>query len=74
LCPRLGLVNDYIVERDFIKAIDIGVKWLRTHGFSPECARCGVPRERAHEVLATLVNRDRGINLIVKAPVITKNH
>jgi len=43
---RLGLVDGCMVERGFTGAVDIGVKWLKIHGFSPRCVGRGVSCER----------------------------
>ncbi|MEB3861912.1 MAG: IS200/IS605 family accessory protein TnpB-related protein [Desulfurococcales archaeon] len=71
---RLGLVDGYIVERDFIGAINIGVKWLKINGFHPDVRGVAFPANGAHEAPVTLMSGGRGTNPALKAPVIIKSH
>jgi len=47
---RLGLVDGYMVERDFTEAVDIGVKWLKPTVFRPDAWGVTFPVNEAHEV------------------------
>jgi len=71
---RLGLVDGYVVERDFAGAINIGAKWLRKHGLHPDVRGVAFPANGAHEAPVTRVSGGRGANPTPKAPVIIKNH
>ncbi|MEB2837153.1 MAG: IS200/IS605 family accessory protein TnpB-related protein [Desulfurococcales archaeon] len=71
---RLGPVDGYMVERDFIGAINIGARWLWANGFHPDVRGVAFPANGAHEAPATLVSGGRGTNPALKAPVIIKNH
>jgi len=71
---RLGLVDGYLVERDFIGAINIGIKWLKSRGFHPDVRGMAFPANGAHEAPVTLVSGGRGSNPALKAPVIIKTH
>ncbi len=69
---RLGLVDEYMVERDFAGAINIGAKWLRKHGLHPDVRGVAFPANGAHEAPVTLVNGGRGANPTLKAPIVIK--
>ena len=71
---RYGLVNGYMVERDFIGAINIGAKWLRNNGSHPDVRGVAFPANGAHEAPATLMTGGRGTNPALKAPIIIKTH
>ncbi len=71
---RLGLVSDYMVERDFAGAINNGVRWLRALGLHPDVRGVAFPANGAHEAPVTLVTGGRGTNPAPKAPVIIKSH
>ncbi len=71
---RLGPVNGYMVERDFVGAINIGAKWLKANGFHPDVRGMAFPANGPHEAPATPVSGGRGTNLALKAPIIIKNH
>ncbi len=71
---RFGLVGGYMVERDFIGAINIGAKWLKAHGFNPDVRLMALAANGAHEAPVTPVSGGRGANPALKAPVIIKNH
>ncbi len=71
---RLGPVDGYMVERDFIGAINIGVKWLKSHGFHPDVRGVAFPANGAHEAPVKPVSGGRGTNPALKAPVIIKSH
>ncbi len=71
---RLGLVDGYMVERDFIGAINIGTKWLRAHSFHPDVRGVAFPANGAHEAPATLMTGGRGTNPALKAPIIIRTH
>ena len=71
---RYGLANGYMVERDLTGAINIGAKWLKTHGFHPDVRGVAYPAKGAHEAPVTLVSGGRGTNPALKAPVIIKSH
>jgi IS605 OrfB family transposase len=59
---RLALVNGYLVERDFIGAVNIGVRWLKTRGSHPDVRGVAFPANGAHEAPATRVSGGRGAN------------
>ena len=71
---RYGLANGYMVERDFIGAINIGAKWSRLNGLHPDVWGVAFPANGAHEAPVTLVSGGRGTNPALKAPVIIKSH
>ena len=56
LRQRLGLIDGYMVGRDFAGAINIGAKWLRKHGLHPDVRGVAFPANEAHEAPVTLVN------------------
>ncbi len=71
---RLGLADDYIVERDFIGAINIGAKWLRANGLHPDVRLVALAANGAHEAPAIQVSGGQGTNPALKTPVIIKSH
>ena len=71
---RLGLADDYMVERDFIGAMNIGAKWLRADGLHPDVRLVALAANGAHEAPVTRVNGGQGTNPALKTPVIIKNH
>lgn len=71
---RLGLVDGYMVERDFIGAINIGAKWLRAHGFHPDVRGMAFPANGAHEAPVMRVNGGRGTNPAHRALIIIKSY
>ena len=71
---RLGIVDGYLVERDFAGAVNIGARWLKTHGFCPDVRGVAFPANGAHEAPVTLVSGGRGTNPALKAPIIIKTH
>jgi len=71
---RFGLVDGYMVERDFIRAINIGVKWLKSYGFHPDVRGVALPANGAHEAPVTRVSGGQGANPAPIAPIIIKSH
>jgi putative transposase len=71
---RLGLVDSYLVERDFIGAINIGAKLLRVNGFYSDVRGMAFPANGTHEAPVTRVSGGRGANPALKAPVVIKTH
>ena len=71
---RYGLVNGYMIERDFIGAINIGAKWFKVRGFRPDVRGVAFPANGAHEAPVTLVIGGRGTNPALKTPAIIKSH
>jgi IS605 OrfB family transposase len=59
---RYGVVDGYMVERDFIGAVNIGARWLRSRGFNPDVRGVAFPANGAHEAPATRVSGGRGAN------------
>ncbi len=71
---RFGVVDGYMIERDFIGAINIGIKWLKAHGFHPDVRGVAFPANGAHEAPVTRVSGGRGTSPVLKAPVVIKTH
>ncbi len=71
---RLGLIDGYMIERDFAGAINIGARWLRAKGLNPDVRGVAFPANGAHEAPARRVTGGRGTNPAPRAPVIIKSH